>query len=322
MITVSVNRKVEPIRNVLSLFDGISCGQLALQRANISYERYYASEIEEASIKVTQANFPNTIQLGDVTKIKDFPEVDLLIAGSPCQGFSKSGSKLNFDDPRSVLFFEFLRVLKTTQPKYFLLENVVMDQWATNVISYYLRTNPYELNSSLVSAQNRPRYYWTNLPFPKITKTLVSVSDIAATSSKNLLSDTSLEFISCPPSDTDTGLIFVGGFKTRNQTMWIDNGKLLSRNFRQGYRVYSSKGKSSTLTASGGGLGGCSGLYQFGDVVRPLSRLECERLQTVPDNYTDCVSDSQAKKALGNGFTVDMVASIFGGLSIPNCPYN
>lgn len=314
MITHALNRKVEPIKNVLSLFDGISCGQLALHKAKVPYENYYASEIEDSSIKVTQANFPHTIQLGDVTKIKDFPKVDLLIAGSPCQGFSKSGSKLNFDDSRSVLFFEFLRVLKLTQPKYFLLENVVMDQWATNVISYFLRTNPYELNSSLVSAQNRPRYYWTNLPMPHISPQHLTVDDIAETHNKNLLNDPSLDFISCPPSDTDSGLVFVGGFKTRNQTMWIDNGKLLSRNFRQGYRVYSSKGVAMTLTASGGGLGGCSGLYQFGDQIRPLTRLECERLQTVPDNYTKSISEGSAKKALGNGFTVNMVAEIFKGL--------
>ena len=314
MITHALNRKVEPIRNVLSLFDGISCGQLALQKANIPYEKYYASEIEPPSIKVTQTNFPKTIQLGDVTKIMDFPKVDLLIAGSPCQGFSKSGSKLNFDDHRSVLFFEFLRVLKLTQPKYFLLENVVMDQWATNVISYFLRTNPYELNSSLVSAQNRPRNYWTNLPLPQIKPQRLKVDDIAETHNKNLLNDPSLEFISCPPSDTNSGLVFVGGFKTRNQTMWIDNGKLLSRNFRQGYRVYSSKGVAMTLTASGGGLGGCSGLYQFGDQIRPLTRLECERLQTVPDNYTKSISEGHAKKALGNGFTVNMIAEIFKGL--------
>lgn len=314
MITHALNRKVEPIRNVLSLFDGISCGQLALQRTKVPYEKYYSSEIEPPSIKVTQANFPKTIQLGDVTKIMDFPKVDLLIAGSPCQGFSKSGSKLNFDDHRSVLFFEFLRVLKLTQPKYFLLENVVMDQWATNVISYFLRTNPYELNSSLVSAQNRPRNYWTNLPLPQITPQHLKVENIAETHSKNLLNDPSLDFISCPPSDTQTGLVFVGGFKTRNQTMWIDNGKLLSRNFRQGYRVYSSKGIAMTLTASGGGLGGCSGLYQFGDQIRPLTRLECERLQTVPDNYTKSISEGLAKKALGNGFTVNMIAEIFKGL--------
>lgn len=314
MITHALNRKVEPIRNVLSLFDGISCGQLALQRANVPYEKYYASEIEPPSIKVTQANFPKTIQLGDVTKIMDFPKVDLLIAGSPCQGFSKSGSKLNFDDHRSVLFFEFLRVLKLTQPKYFLLENVVMDQWATNVISYFLRTNPYELNSSLVSAQNRPRNYWTNLPLPKITPQHLKVENIAETHNKNLLNDPSLDFIPCPPSDTNSGLVFVGGFKTRNQTMWIDNGKLLSRNFRQGYRVYSSNGVAMTLTASGGGLGGCSGLYQFGDQIRPLTRLECERLQTVPDNYTKYISEGHAKKALGNGFTVNMISEIFKGL--------
>ena len=314
MITHALNRKVEPIRNVLSLFDGISCGQLALQRANVPYEKYYASEIEPPSIKVTQTNFPKTIQLGDVTKIMDFPKVDLLIAGSPCQGFSKSGSKLNFDDHRSVLFFEFLRVLKITQPKYFLLENVVMDQWATNVISYFLRTNPYELNSSLVSAQNRPRNYWTNLPLPQINPQHLKVEDIAETHNKNLLNDPSLDFISCPPSDTNSGLVFVGGFKTRNQTMWIDNGKLLSRNFRQGYRVYSSKGVAMTLTASGGGIGGCSGLYQFGDQIRPLTRLECERLQTVPDNYTKSISEGHAKKALGNGFTVNMIAEIFKGL--------
>ena len=152
------------ISNVLSLFDGMSCGQIALNRAGITYDNYYASEIDKHAIKVTQHNYPNTIQLGDVTKIKssDLPKIDLLIGGSPCQGFSFSGKQLNFDDPRSKLFFEFVRLVKECQPKYWLLENVVMKKEFEKVITEQLGVEPVKINSSLVSAQNRVRLYWAN----------------------------------------------------------------------------------------------------------------------------------------------------------------
>lgn len=152
--------------NVLSLFDGMSCGQIALARAGINIDKYYAAEIDANAIRVTQANYPSTIQLWDVTKVTAnmLPKIDLLIGGSPCQGFSCSGKGLNFEDPRSKLFFEFVRLLNETKPKYFLLENVKMKKEYQDIISQHLGVEPIEINSNLVSAQNRRRLYWTNIP--------------------------------------------------------------------------------------------------------------------------------------------------------------
>mgnify|MGYP003138085313 CR=1 FL=1 len=152
--------------NVLSLFDGMSCGQIALDRLGIKVENYYASEIDKYAIKVTQKNYPNTIQLGDIKNIKgeDLPSIDLVLAGSPCQGFSFAGKQLAFDDPRSALFFEFVRLLKEVKPKYFLLENVRMKKEYLDAITDLVGVEPILINSALVSAQNRQRYYWTNLP--------------------------------------------------------------------------------------------------------------------------------------------------------------
>ena len=155
--------------NVLSLFDGMSCGQIALNRAGFKINKYYACEIDKWAIQVTQTNYPNTIQLGDVTKVSalDLPSLDLVIGGSPCQGFSFAGRQLNFEDPRSKLFFEFVRLLKEARVKNpnvkFLLENVKMKKEYQDVISQYLVVEPIEINSALVSAQNRVRFYWTNL---------------------------------------------------------------------------------------------------------------------------------------------------------------
>ena len=146
--------------------EAYSCGQLALQRAGIKVDKYFASEIDKHAIKVTQQNFPYTVQLGDVTKWEtwELPKIDLLIGGSPCQGFSFAGKQLNFSDPRSKLFFEYVKVLQNVKPKYFLLENVKMKQEYQGIISSYLGVEPIEINSSLVSAQNRKRLYWTNIP--------------------------------------------------------------------------------------------------------------------------------------------------------------
>lgn len=167
------------LHNILSLFDGLSCCQLALQKANISYDNYYASEIDKYAIKVTQSNFPNTIQLGDVTKVSydydrkilktengefEVDNIDLVAGGSPCQGFSFAGKQLNFDDPRSKLFFDFVRILKEVKPKYFLLENVVMKKEYENVITEMLGVEPILINSSLLTAQNRKRLYFSNIP--------------------------------------------------------------------------------------------------------------------------------------------------------------
>lgn len=151
--------------NVLSLFDGISCGQVALQRAGIKYDNYFSSEIHKDSINVTQENFPNTIQLGDITKIdiNALPKIDLLIGGSPCQGFSMVGNQLNFSDPRSKLFFNWVDIKNKIKPTYFLLENVRMKKEFEERISECVGVIPIKINSSLVSAQSRNRLYWTNI---------------------------------------------------------------------------------------------------------------------------------------------------------------
>ena len=153
------------VGNVLSLFDGMSCGQLALRKAGIEYDNYFACEIDKYAIQVTQNNFPDTKQLGDVRNVKaaDLPKIDLIIGGSPCQGFSFAGKGLNFNDPRSALFFEFVRLIKECNPKYFMLENVKMKKEHELVISQYMKVAPIEINSALVSAQNRVRLYWTNI---------------------------------------------------------------------------------------------------------------------------------------------------------------
>jgi DNA (cytosine-5)-methyltransferase 3A len=334
--------------NVLSLFDGISCGQIALERAGIEVENYFASEIESSPIKVTQANYPNTIQLGDVTKVfaKDLPKIDLLIGGSPCQGFSFAGKQLNFDDPRSKLFFEFVRLKNECNPTYFLLENVKMKKEYQNIISSYLGVEPIMINSNLVSAQNRVRYYWTNIPvkglpndksilLKDITEDglqslglaqrgrydengkVVQKYELNGTEKSNAMTTVSkdtLLFIPVDKHSSNSGLVCLGGVMKPTHKLWLDNGKLLQRNFSQGNRVCSSDGKSATLNANNGGIGGKTGLYEIEGVIRKLTRLECERLQTVPDGYTNSISDTQAIKALGNGWTVDVISFIFSFL--------
>ena len=334
---------------VLSLFDGISCGQIALEKSGLKVKKYYASEIDEYAIKVTQANYPNTIQIGDVTKVKgvDLPKIDLLIGGSPCQGFSFAGKQLNFDDPRSKLFFEFVRLKNELQPKYFLLENVKMKKEYEDIISSYLGVEPIMINSNLVSAQNRVRYYWTNIPVKGLPKDrcillkditedalqslglaqrgrydengkIIQKYELNGTEKSNAMTTVSkdtLLFIPVDKHSSNSGLICLGGLMKPTHKLWLDNEKLLQRNFSQGNRVYSSDGKSATLNANSGGIGGKTGLYEIEGVIRKLTRLECERLQTVPDGYTNSISDTQAIKALGNGWTVDVIAHIFGGLS-------
>ena len=154
--------------NVLSLFDGMSCGQIALDKLGVKVNKYFACEIDKYAMMVTQHNFPDTIQLGDVQFVTKETfgnyRIDLVAGGSPCQGFSFAGKQLNFEDPRSALFFEFVRLVRELKPKYFLLENVKMKKQYQDVITEYMGVEPIEINSALVSAQNRRRLYWTNIP--------------------------------------------------------------------------------------------------------------------------------------------------------------
>ena len=373
--------------NVLSLFDGMSCGQIALNKAGIKYDAYFASEVDKYAIKVAQTNYPNTIQIGDVTKVDHtrlpFGGIDLLMGGSPCQGFSFAGKQLNFDDPRSKLFFEFIRLRDELKPKYVLLENVRMKKESENVITKYMGFSPQAMNSADVSAQNRHRLYWfgylnesleyEQIPIPPIEDKGIVIKDILEDlpfeDIPNYLNNTwcgrrrgdLVKSVDDPKAHCLTASMWKGQIPTfvkkPVQVGVADNIK--------GYdiikRVYSPNGKSPTLTTMQGGhrqpkvaigrivnrrldengvrkdnqlelpftkqlevssadKSNCLTTVQKDNVVvhkelyRKLTPLECERLQTVPDNYTNHVSKTQRYKMLGNGWTVDMIAHIFKGI--------
>lgn len=290
--------------NVLSLFDGMSCGQLALNKAGIKYDKYYASEIDKNAIKVAQHNFPKTNHLGDVTKWRDWglPNIDLLIGGSPCQGFSTVGKGLNFEDPRSKLFFEFVDILKHVNPKYFLLENVRMKQESQDIITEFLGVPPIKINSSLVSAQNRERLYWTNIP------SISSPHDRGVTLSQILEEVPPKEFFL---KNRKGSTKFV---EKKYDEFFKKHGYIPER-----FNPYNCKElgeKSPTLTAEGSRISVSSTVLikeDCGD-IRSLSPLEWERLQTVPDNYTEILSNTHRYNVLGNGWTVDVIAHILSGI--------
>jgi len=301
--------------NVLSLFDGISCGQIALERQGFEIENYYASEIDKYAMQITMANYPNTKQLGDVKKVtaEQLPKIDLLIGGSPCQGFSFAGAGLNFEDERSKLFFEFVRLKNELKPKYFLLENVKMKQEFQDIISEQLGVKPIMINSSLVSAQNRERLYWTNI-------TVIGQPIDKGILLKDIIED---------------GSVLKDKSQTILATLYKENAKSMIKRNKQGLlilkniypkkgqngNVYLIFGKCKTLSAGvgikGNGIGSSNApkIESINaDGWRKLSPLECERLQTVPDGYTKYVSDTQRYKALGNGWTVDVISFIFSFL--------
>ena len=418
---------------VLSLFDGMSCGQLALNRLGIKVDKYYASEIDKFAIQVTQANFPNTIQVGDVCNLKaeDYQDIDLILAGSPCQGFSFAGKQLAFDDERSVLFFEFIRLLKEIKPKYFLLENVKMKKEFLEVITDQVsacypefqgkdlfggKIEPILINSALVSAQSRQRYYWTNIPNIEQPEDLGIVlrdileddgqADLVGNGGREAFKE-NIQKGTCLTARDWKGWNTYGmtGVQTTPKQVGVAsdiNGHDILK------RVYSPDGKSPTLNAGGGGnrepkvvSGGAlrarskdkdgknigwketkpkqmlelrkdekanavstvskdsivvsektnqinpskkaSGRQpyiqervfhkdgkshalteSFADRTnvgehneltwRKLTPLECERLQTVPDNYTNHVSKTQRYKMLGNGWTVSVISHILGNM--------
>lgn len=280
--------------NVLSLFDGMSCGQIAATKAGLNFKKYYASEIEPHSIKVTMKNYPNTIQLGDVTKWREWElsNIDLLIGGSPCQSLSIVQSKTRQNlDGKSKLFFEFVDVLNYVKPKWFLFENVEsMNQESMDAISELLGCNPILINSNCFSAQDRPRLYWTNIP--------VDVSDIKECDLK--LSDILEE---------NVDKTYFYDYLLEN----IDLSKqvcatMIYKNHDMHKRIFNPEFKCHTLTTCGGG-NTQKKVYVNGK-ARKLTPLEYERLQTVPDNYTDCVAKTHRYNMLGNGWTVDVIAHI------------
>ena len=273
--------------NILSLFDGMSCGQIALNRAGIKYDAYYASEIDDKAIKVAKHNYPNTIHIGDVTKVNTstLPKIDLLIGGSPCQSFSTAGNGAGFNG-KSGLFWEYARILKEVKPTYFLLENVKMKKEWRDIISNELGVEPIEINSKLVSAQNRPRLYWTNIPNisqPTNTNTLM----------KNILETNADKKYALQPAKID---------------------RILNSERGRGFFYDGTQDKCGTVIAFYHKQP-TDGVYVDLGFKRRLTPVEYERLQTVPDNYTNIVADWQRYKMIGNGWTVDVIAHILKGLA-------
>lgn len=273
---------------ILSLFDGISCGMVALERAGIHVEKYIAYEIDANAIKISKKNYPEIEHRGSVVgaDFKDYEGYDLVIGGSPCQGFSFAGKRLNFDDERSRLFFEFVRALKEVKPRFFLLENVVMKKEWKDVITKIMGVEPILINSNLVSAQNRQRLYWTNIPNVTIpvNKGIVLSDILCEDNGEHSLSAKHYNaFLKSYPNWCDSPI----------------NGKskpLLASYYKQPPHcpyVKSDKSESG---------------------YRMLSPVECERLQTLPDGYTEGVSKCARYKALGNGWTVDVIAHIFSSI--------
>lgn len=334
--------------NVLSLFDGMSCGQIALERAGIKVNQYFASEIDKPAISVCLANYPNTIQLGDVTKVfaKDLPKIDLIIGGSPCQGFSFAGAGLNFNDPRSSLFFEFVRLVneckKVNPDVKYLLENVNMKREYLRVISEYLGVFPVNINSNLVSAQNRNRWYWSNIKTKQVGLFSETWTDIPQPEDKKIF----IKDIVQPENEVNKKYylkfnVFVkkaGVYNVTNQGKKINNEinkstSLLAREYKgfgnqesTAIIIHNAQPRSGDLKKSGtshlsrnDGKTYCldtgqTNAIELNSRIRRLTPIECERLQTVSDNYTNHVSDTQRYKMLGNGWTIDIITHILNHL--------
>jgi len=293
--------------NILSLFDGMSCGQLAIERCGIIVDKYFASEIDKDSIKVTMDNFPHTMEIGSIVDIvaTQLPKIDLMIGGSSCQNFSIAGNRVGMATKEkneivtleqyinlknqgfefigeSYLFWEYVRLLKEIKPKYFLLENVKMSKKWEDVITKTLGVKPIAINSKLVSAQKRPRLYWTNIP------------NVTTPTNRNIILSDILDDI---PTNKDLAPYMTKKFDGVNR---LDKGIF----------TFLGDDKACCLT-KGAGHGNKILIDRNTMTRRHLTRNELERLQTVPVNYTRAVSPNKASEMLGNGWTVDVIKHIF-----------
>jgi len=306
--------------NVLSLFDGISCGRIALDRLGIKVDNYYASEIDKYAMTVSTANYPDIIQVGDVTKLdtSTLPKIDLIMGGSPCQGFSVAGKGLAFDDPRSALFFEFVRCVEELKPKYFLLENVNMKKEWLAVITEYMGVEGIKINSALVSAQNRNRWYWTNIPgIEQPEQRGIVLKDILESDAEEpMYSNIYGGFGEKKPREHFNKSVTI---RANSGGGAIPNVKL--KDFDKNLaRMTTKEGKAYCLTASYQAAVPHNSLARSQRSMIPvdnektnwrkLTPVECERLQTVPDNYTNHVSNTQRYKMLGNGWTIEVICHI------------
>ena len=295
--------------NVLSLFDGMSCGQIALDRLGINVNNYYAAEIDKYAIEITQKNYPDTIQLGDVTKWQDWDidwsSIDLVSGGFPCQAWSIAGKQQGDRDPRGMLFWTMLDIIKKVRDNnpdaYFLMENVKMKKEFEDYITSHTkaalgRVEKHLINSSLVSAQSRQRYYWTNIPNIVQPENKGKVLEDVLTSKYSILEDFRVERTPNPELLR----------KTPNYWQFDRSGKGYSS---QQDRVRRTDVPSNTLSAGSASIPKI--WVNCPHTFRKLTPIECERLQTVPDGYTEGVSNSQRYKMLGNGWTVDVIKHIY-----------
>lgn len=280
--------------NVLSLFDGMSCGQIALNRAGIPYDNYFASEIKKHAIETTQLHYPKTIQLGDVTKIKseDLPKIDLLIGGSPCQDFSQANKeRLGLKGTKSSLFFEYKRLLEELKPKYFLLENVDMDNYSYHFISNELGVYPIRINSQLVTGAFRDRLYWTNGGNQNEDLFGKKYCAIDQPIDKRIMLQDILE----------------SGF--------ADTLKARSLNTRDGVAEKSQDKFWKRYCTTGM----CTVVFLSEDLdrtkgIRHFTQTELERLQTIPEGYTKHLTKNKVWDLIGDGWTVDVIAHLFKNL--------
>ena len=309
---------------VLSLFDGISCGRVALERAGIKVNKYYASEIDKNAIQISKNNYKDIIQLGDIKSIdediiKSIGKIDLVLGGSPCQGFSRAGKGLNFEDSRSKLFFNFvdiLNIVKKYNPSVkFLLENVQMKKEWIEVINNYMGVEAININSKLVSAQNRPRLYWTNINFKPIEDKNIKLIDILEDAEFDYIehegvrvcksiSDNSRELISNINGEIRIKQAVKKGYIVANNGDGINLSFPLSES-RRGRVI---KEKSNCLDTQ------CNICVCHNGNIRRLTVKEMEKLQTLPVGYTEGVTDRARIKAIGNGWTVDVISHILRGI--------
>jgi len=269
--------------NVVSYYDGMSCGQIALDKLGVKVDNYFAYEIDKYAIKIAKKNYQKTKHKGSVLDVdfESLPNIDLLIGGSPCQGFSTAGKELNFEDPRSKLFFEFVKAKEALKPKYWMLENVGMKKEFRDIISEYLGCEPIHINSSKLTAQNRPRLYWTNIP------------NVQQPKDKGITTEEVL------------GIKEIGQF----QPFPRDYKKLGLKRVER-FEARTDKKSNSCLARSD------KNLYETDDGIKKLTPNDYEKLQTVPFDYTKGVSSTQRYKMLGNGWTVDVIAHIFKNIPL------
>lgn len=296
------------IMKVVSLFDGISCGMQALKELDIKVDEYHAFEIDKYAIEISKKNHPEIIHHGNVIDMpmNGFEDVDLFLAGFPCQSFSIAGNRKGFFDDRGNLFHVMATLLKAIKPKHFLLENVRMSKANLDIINAHVGVEPVIINSALLSAQNRVRSYWCNFEVEQPEDAKIYLKDILEEGCTDRLKNY------CIDTSYYKGGNIKSYFEKHRRQLVFDKPERITKygNGGQAQRIYNTAGKSVTLSANGGGQGAKTGLYYTKQGVRKLTPVECERLQGLPDGYTEGVSDTQRYKCIGNGWTVPVIKHI------------